>query len=104
MLLFRYSAVTSNGHRIHYDRDYARDQEGHDLVVHGPLLAIFLQDHNWCGQLFACSNSASVASPPVFVDAAFYVEAAAGAQKNELALWIRDAAGAQAMRASAVFS
>ena len=38
--LFRYSALTMNGHRIHYDRDYARDVEGYaGLVVHGPLLA-----------------------------------------------------------------
>jgi 3-methylfumaryl-CoA hydratase len=39
-VLFRYSALTFNGHRIHYDRDYARDVEGYaGLVVHGPLLA-----------------------------------------------------------------
>jgi 3-methylfumaryl-CoA hydratase len=39
-LLFRYSALTFNGHRIHYDLDYAREIEGYDgLVVHGPLLA-----------------------------------------------------------------
>ena len=39
-LLFRYSALTFNGHRIHYDLDYARDVEGYQgLVVHGPLLA-----------------------------------------------------------------
>lgn len=39
-LLFRYSALTFNGHRIHYDQPYARDVEGYDgLVVHGPLLA-----------------------------------------------------------------
>lgn len=38
--LFRYSALTFNGHRIHYDRPYARDVEGYGgLVVHGPLLA-----------------------------------------------------------------
>ena len=38
--LFRYSALTMNGHRIHYDRDYARQTEGYaGLVVHGPLLA-----------------------------------------------------------------
>jgi len=38
--LFRYSALTFNGHRIHYDAAYARDIEGHaGLVVHGPLLA-----------------------------------------------------------------
>ncbi len=38
--LFRYSALTFNGHRIHYDADYARQVEGYaGLVVHGPLLA-----------------------------------------------------------------
>lgn len=38
--LFRYSALTFNGHRIHYDEAYARRVEGYDgLVVHGPLLA-----------------------------------------------------------------
>ncbi|MGB8622382.1 MAG: MaoC family dehydratase N-terminal domain-containing protein [Paracoccaceae bacterium] len=42
-LLFRYSALTFNGHRIHYDRDYCREIEGYDgLVVHGPLLAQLL--------------------------------------------------------------
>jgi 3-methylfumaryl-CoA hydratase len=43
VLLFRYSALTFNGHRIHYDRNYARDVEGYPgLVVHGPLLAQLL--------------------------------------------------------------
>lgn len=42
-LLFRYSALTFNGHRIHYDADYARQTEGYaGLVVHGPLLAQLL--------------------------------------------------------------
>jgi 3-methylfumaryl-CoA hydratase len=41
--LFRYSALTHNGHRIHYDADYARDVEGYPgLVVHGPLTATLL--------------------------------------------------------------
>ncbi|MBS7846460.1 MaoC family dehydratase N-terminal domain-containing protein [Pseudomonas fluorescens] len=39
-LLFRYSAVTFNGHRIHYDWPYVTDKEGYPgLVVHGPLIA-----------------------------------------------------------------
>ena len=43
--LFRYSALTFNGHRIHYDVDYCRDVEGYPgLVVHGPLLATLLMD------------------------------------------------------------
>ncbi|MBO0821361.1 MAG: MaoC family dehydratase N-terminal domain-containing protein [Nocardiopsaceae bacterium] len=41
VLLFRFSALTYNGHRIHYDRDYATAVEGYpDLVIHGPLLAL----------------------------------------------------------------
>jgi 3-methylfumaryl-CoA hydratase len=41
--LFRYSALTFNAHRIHYDADYARSQEGYPgVVVHGPLVATFL--------------------------------------------------------------
>ncbi len=45
VLLFRYSALTFNGHRIHYDCRYAIDVEGYPgLVVHGPLLATLLLD------------------------------------------------------------
>jgi itaconyl-CoA hydratase/mesaconyl-C4 CoA hydratase len=40
VLLFRYSAVTFNGHRIHYDYPYVTDAEGYSgLVVHGPMIA-----------------------------------------------------------------
>lgn len=43
VLLFRYSALTFNGHRIHYDAPYARDVEGYEgPVVHGPLIATCL--------------------------------------------------------------
>ena len=43
VLLFRYSALTGNGHRIHYDADYVRDVEKYPgLVVHGPLQATWL--------------------------------------------------------------
>jgi 3-methylfumaryl-CoA hydratase len=41
VLLFRFSALTYNGHRIHYDRDYATSAEGYpERVIHGPLLAL----------------------------------------------------------------
>ena len=43
VLLFRYSALTFNGHRIHYDRDYVTKVEGYPgLVFHGPLQAAFI--------------------------------------------------------------
>lgn len=45
VLLFRFSALTFNGHRIHYDRPYAADVERYPgLVVHGPLQAVLLFD------------------------------------------------------------
>lgn len=45
VLLFRYSALTFNGHRIHYDRRYVTEVEGYPgLVVHGPLIATLLVD------------------------------------------------------------
>jgi len=45
VLLFRYSALTFNGHRIHYDRRYVTQVEGYPgLVVHGPLIATLLMD------------------------------------------------------------
>jgi 3-methylfumaryl-CoA hydratase len=45
VLLFRYSALTFNGHRIHYDRKYVTDVEGYPgLIVHGPLIATLLVD------------------------------------------------------------
>jgi 3-methylfumaryl-CoA hydratase len=44
-LLFRFSALTFNAHRIHYDRPYAMAEEGYPgLVVHGPLTALLLLD------------------------------------------------------------
>jgi 3-methylfumaryl-CoA hydratase len=43
VLLFSFSAATSNSHRIHYDQAYTREVEGYpDLVVHGPLIALLL--------------------------------------------------------------
>mgnify|MGYP000853776568 CR=1 FL=1 len=45
VLLFRYSALTFNGHRIHYDRRYVTEVEGYPgLIVHGPLIATLLMD------------------------------------------------------------
>ncbi len=45
IMLFRYSALTFNGHRIHYDVDFCREHEGYpNLVVHGPLIATLILD------------------------------------------------------------
>tara|TARA_B100001989_G_scaffold97468_1_gene68041 strand:- start:3766 stop:4659 length:894 start_codon:yes stop_codon:yes gene_type:complete len=44
IMLFKYSAITYNSHRIHYDLNYAREEGYTDLLVHGPLLATFSLD------------------------------------------------------------
>jgi 3-methylfumaryl-CoA hydratase len=54
VLLFRFSALTYNAHRIHYDRDYTRDVEGYPgLLTHGPLQALAMAEaaraHGWHG-------------------------------------------------------
>jgi 3-methylfumaryl-CoA hydratase len=57
VLLFRYSALTANGHRIHYDLGYVTGEEGYPgLVVHGPLQATWLADlvrRSWPGASIA---------------------------------------------------
>ena len=44
VLLFRFSALTYNAHRIHYDREYARTEGYPGLVVHGPLQALLMAE------------------------------------------------------------
>jgi 3-methylfumaryl-CoA hydratase len=103
-LLFRYSALTFNGHRIHYDRAYARDEEGYpDLVVHGPLTATLLQ-------LFALEQGAGRplvrfdfrGVTPLFVGRAFQLEGRQ-AEDGTLAVWARGPDGELAMSATAAF-
>lgn len=104
VLLFRYSALTANGHRIHYDLPYARDEEHYpNLVVHGPLTATLLQ-----GLAARCRPGAVLTSfgfrgmAPLFVDRGFTLEAAP-AQDGGLTLWARGPDGELAMRADAGF-
>lgn len=103
-LLFRYSALTFNGHRIHYDQAYTRDIEGYpDLVVHGPLTATMLQQFALeigGGRALAGFDFRGVT--PLFVGRPFRLEASAG-ENGRLALWARGPEGELAMSATAVF-
>lgn len=103
-LLFRYSALTFNGHRIHYDRTYARDEEGYpDLVVHGPLTATLLQQfalEHGAGRPLARFDFRGVT--PLFVGRAFQLEGRQ-AEDGTLALWTRGPDGELAMSATAAF-
>jgi 3-methylfumaryl-CoA hydratase len=99
-LLFRFSALTYNAHRIHYDRDFARDVEGYPgLVVHGPLQAMLLLDlyqrHHPREPIahFACR-----AQRPLFEGGAFTLK---GRSTDDGAtLWTEDADGRVCMEAS----
>jgi 3-methylfumaryl-CoA hydratase len=101
VLLFRYSALTFNSHRIHYDRSYATGVEGYPgLVVHGPLIATLLLDnlrrYVWNANVRRFEFKAV---HPLFDLEPFEVcgrETSAHAH----ALWARDARGALAMQAT----
>ncbi len=103
VLLFRYSALTFNGHRIHYDRRYVTGVEGYPgLVVHGPLLATLLLD-----LLRRELPDATVtryefrALRPVFDTHPFFVCGAPQADGATIRLWVRDHDGALAIDATA---
>jgi 3-methylfumaryl-CoA hydratase len=101
-LLFRYSALTFNGHRIHYDQAYARGEEGYaDLVVHGPLTATLLQqfalEHS-SGRALARFDFRGVT--PLFVGRPFRLEGRQ-AEDDTLVLWARGPEGELAMSATA---
>lgn len=104
VLLFRYSALTFNGHRIHYDRRYVTHTEGYPgLVVHGPLLATLMAGLG--ERRFAPRPAASFsfrALKPVFDLHPFEVCGRRdGADAIEL--WVRDHEGHRAMTARMTF-
>ena len=99
VLLFRFSALTFNSHRIHYDRAWAMDVEGYPgLVVHGPLtttlLVDFARDENPGRQIVSYATQARA---PLFDDAAFELRGRPTARGCEL--WAVTPKGTVAMSA-----
>jgi len=101
VLLFRYSALTFNSHRIHYDRSYVTEVEGYPgLIVHGPLIATLLADllRRNLPQV-AVRHFEFRAVRPLFDIYRFTV---CGRQDgNRVALWTRDHEGWLTMEATA---
>jgi 3-methylfumaryl-CoA hydratase len=99
VLLFRYSALSFNGHRIHYDRRYVTEVEGYPgLIVHGPLIATLLVDllrRNLPGATIAAF--AFRALKPVFDIAPFFVCGRPEADGRAVRLWARDSENDLAM-------
>jgi 3-methylfumaryl-CoA hydratase len=103
VLLFRYSALTFNGHRIHYDRRYVTGEEGYPgLVVHGPLLATLLADLARRNTTRPLASFRFRAVSPVFDTAPFAV--CGRAEGDHAALWVRRADGSLAMEAEAILA
>ncbi len=100
VLLFRFSALTFNGHRIHYDRAYATGEEHYPgLVVHGPLLATLLVDLVRHNSPRAVTGFSFRAMAPIFDTSAFRVVGVADG--DGVTLHAERADGAEAIRARA---
>jgi 3-methylfumaryl-CoA hydratase len=104
VLLFRYSALTFNGHRIHYDRRYVTEVEGYPgLIVHGPLIATLLLDalrHERPEVEIVQYSFRAVR--PLFDINPFAVCGAPLADGKTFSLWAKDHEGWLAMDATAI--
>lgn len=104
VMLFRYSALTFNGHRIHYDHPYATQIEGYPgLIVHGPLMATLLVDlvrRERPNERIRAFEFRALA--PVFDTHPFTVNG--NPQDGGAALWIADHTGQMCMEATAHFA
>jgi 3-methylfumaryl-CoA hydratase len=103
VLLFRYSALTFNGHRIHYDLKYATEEEGYPgLIVHGPLLATLMaglvRKHAPDRRMTAYQYRAL---RPVFDTAPFTVGGRLAQDRASAELWIADSNGTLAVKGRA---
>jgi 3-methylfumaryl-CoA hydratase len=105
VLLFRYSALTFNGHRIHYDRQYVTEVEGYPgLIVHGPLMATLLAGlgtRQFPGRVAKAFSFR--AQKPVFDLNPFQV-CGQPAGADAIDLWLRDHAGHKAVTARMEFA
>ncbi|AIO37822.1 hypothetical protein DM40_5520 [Burkholderia cenocepacia] len=100
VLLMRFSALTFNGHRIHYDRPYAMEEEGYPgLVVHGPLIAMLLMEElrrRHPGKTIRAFDFKAVS--PLFDTAPFTVNGKL--ESHTARVWARGPQGQLAMQAS----
>jgi 3-methylfumaryl-CoA hydratase len=106
LLLFRYSALTFNGHRIHYDYPYVTQEEGYPgVIVHGPLIATMLVDlvrRQYPDATLA--TFAFRALRPTFAPNSFTVCGKPSDDGRTLDLWAKDHDGYLTMRATATLA
>lgn len=106
VLLFRFSALIFNGHRIHYDLDYCRHEAGYPgLIVHGPLQIILMLDLCRRNETRPVKKLDYRALCPVFHTERFTVNGnVSSSDGSKVDLWIADGAGSYAMAGTAYFS
>lgn len=105
VMLFRYSALTFIGQRIHYDLDYCRNEEGYPgLVVHGPLQTLLLLDLCRRQEPRAVTRIEYRAFHPVFHFERLSVNGVPGADGTGAELWTANGAGHLAMHATVCFA
>jgi 3-methylfumaryl-CoA hydratase len=102
VLLFRYSALTFNGHRIHYDRSYVTQVEGYPgLIVHGPLVATLLLELLRSEVPHASVRRFSFKAVGPLFDIHRFMVCGRPDGATAFTLWARDHEGALAMQARA---
>jgi 3-methylfumaryl-CoA hydratase len=102
VLLFRYSALTFNGHRIHYDRDYVTKVEGYPgLIFHGPMQAAFLVE--FAAKLHGAAPKRFIyrGVQPLFEGSEFSVNA--NETDTGMELWTANSVGAPTMKGTATW-
>jgi len=106
VVLFRYSALTFNGHRIHYDRQYVTEVEGYPgLIVHGPLIATLLLDllrRSLPGARVASFDFRAVR--PAFDLHPFSVHGKPSSDGKTIELWAQDHKGFLTMQGTATLA
>lgn len=102
MLLFRYSALTFNSHRIHYDYPYTTEVEGYPgLVVHGPLTLTLLTEALASEHPHRRMTGLTMrALRPLFHGTPFHVQGRLSADGSQADLWALDSEGGMTMQAS----
>jgi 3-methylfumaryl-CoA hydratase len=102
-LLFRYSALTFNAHRIHYDPDYCRTQEGYDgLVVHGPLQATCALELARVMRAGRAPRSFTFRATSPLIERGYFVLHAID-RGEAVQLWVQGADGRQTMSVTATW-
>jgi 3-methylfumaryl-CoA hydratase len=105
VLLFRYSALTFNGHRIHYDHPYVTGTEGYaDLVMNGGLTTLLVFELARTHASTPLTYIASRNVRPLFVNRTFTVCGEPSADNKTAKLWVVDDEGALALSAEAEFA